>query len=299
MYTHRIIYKHLFLATLATLILGNSIAAHANVIYQYTSALTTVSQDLNNPETIVATDRSLIDGTFGAPFSGRWTASLTFASALAPSSTTALHAESGRLGLGQAETGGVLHYLGTGLGNDLKIVDDIYEYKVGDPLEGTLDILNYSELHGNVTTDAAGNISAWNLSYMLHRVNDGFGGRVWVGPDQKPDGFPDPSLSNLEMGLFLSSEPFEKSISEIDFLNGVFQSPPTAIPAFDAYDDAFWDRNGPTQVHFFTGERGSFTTIQQAPIPGTLALLVAATLAWLTSRATQRRRTPICKRATF
>jgi hypothetical protein len=293
MYAHLNILKHLRPAALAILILSASFAARANVIYQYTSAPAGVSQDLENGRTVVATDPNLIDGTFGAPFGGRWTASLTFASALVPNSTTPLHAESGDLGLtGISAKGGVLHYLGTGLGNNLKIVDDISEYGPDGPLAGTLLILNYSELGGNVTTDAAGNISAWDLSYTLHRVTApggqvNFGGLVWVGPDPKPVGFEDPSLSNVEMLLGLSSASSLRTIFA-DNLNNV-EKVPALQNDFTVYDDAFWDR-GISQVHFFTEGAGSFTTIQQAPSPGTLALLAAAALAWLPNKATRRRR---------
>jgi hypothetical protein len=276
--------KYVTLAAVTLWIFGTSLPTVANVVYQYAEVAPTVSQLSDDSGSVeVATNGSF----FPIGISG-WSASLTFASALAPNSTFDLHSESGDFGLLGAAQGGVLHYSGIGL--PLGIVDDINAYALGPAVDGVLNINNYSALNGSVTTDAAGNISAWRLTYTLYDnlgENPGDPGFVWVGPGPKPADFPDASPGQVGMQILLSSDPTDTTIFGVNAFNGATLDP-SEDKGFTTYDDAFLNP-GALQIHFFTEQSGEFV-IQQAPTPGTLALVLAGVFVCFSNQVSRRQR---------
>src|SRR5688500_13091064 len=94
------------------------------------------------------------------------TATLTFASPLASNSITPVHLESGGFNL-QGATQGDLQSYSAGI-SIYPITSDINTYLTGSDGGTVFNYSRYSAVDGQVTTDASGHISAWNLNFLLY-----------------------------------------------------------------------------------------------------------------------------------
>src|SRR5688500_42568 len=153
-------------------LLAGSVPVQASVVYEFKSAPVAVGWVQNGSQYEVKTTPGFFPGgsvNIGDPL----TASVTFASPLAPNSTIQLASESGGFDfVGRPNRGNVEAYsAGVSL---YPITNDINEYLSGSA--GSVSSYDrYSSLDGQVTTDATGNISEWNLDFTLYDNGSGGG----------------------------------------------------------------------------------------------------------------------------
>ena len=154
----------MFLVIVGALI--GSLSAQASTTYNFTSAPVYLGELQNSGQNEVQTTPGLLQSPnsplpsppiwIGSPI----TAYLSFTSPLSPNSTTPIHLESGGFNLLGPTKGGMDGYWAGG--SIVPISNDINQYKAGSSADA-VKYDHYSAVDGQVTTDASGNISAWNL----------------------------------------------------------------------------------------------------------------------------------------
>ena len=167
----------------AIVLLIGTLPAQANMTYNFTTnpvfvgeAKTTLGEEVQtNPGVLNFPNSPPV--LIGSPLN----ASLTFASPLASSSITSVHLESGGFNLQGATQGGLQSYsAGISL---FPITSNIDTYLTGSA--GTVfNYSRYSAVDGQVTTNASGHISAWNLNFILY--DDGNGGGITLNQSTNP-----------------------------------------------------------------------------------------------------------------
>jgi hypothetical protein len=197
------------------------------------------------------------------------TASLTFTSALAPNTTTFIHAESGGYEFLGSTKGGLDAYNAASF---IAITSDINQYVFGSA-GGNILIQRYSALDGNVTTDANGNISAWILQFKLFDNPFSGGGFIIDTVNKTIDSQP----GIIDAVLDISSNPASSAtISNIVALNGVAD---TNNYIFNGADTLF-DDPGSFQERYYTTQPGSFVPVNPVPEPSVLGLLIISLYKW-------------------
>ncbi|GAB3257686.1 PEP-CTERM sorting domain-containing protein [Chitinimonas naiadis] len=263
-------------AACAAVLLTSMGVAHADVTYTFNSGPVAVGVTQLGSDYVVSTNPAGFN--IGNPFS----ASLTFASVLAPNSTIQLNAETGGYDFaGPANQGGVLAYATNSFPN-YAITSNIAGYVSGQA-GSLIDLVRYSVLDGSVTTDANGNIVAWDLSYYLFD-DQGTGGFTI---DSSTNVLTKGSLSTIDELLHISSGPGASvTIGNVVALNG---QPHSGDYSFLGADTAFVD-DGANQVRYYTQQAGRFAPVVTAvPEPGILALFGVALLAFVPWRRRQSR----------
>jgi hypothetical protein len=265
-------------------LLAGSLPVQASVIYKFTSAPVDVGWVQNGSQYEVKTTSGFFPGgavRIGDPL----TASLTFASPLAPNSTIQLSAESGGFNFidrGHPNQGNVEAY--STQVSLYPITSDLNRYLSGSGGPFT-SYDRYSSLDGQVITDAVGNISKWKLDFTLY--DNGSGGGFTLDNRTSPptvivNGFPSDAPPTFVDGLLsISSDPASPdTISNVVSINGVPQSPPVSFD-YNRGDTAFVDP-GLGQYRYFTDRPGTFTST--IPEPGIWGLMMAGLglLGWKT-----------------
>jgi hypothetical protein len=260
---------------IAISLLMSSLPVQASVIYNFTSAPISVGEEqLGTGERVVQDE----PGLFGLQEIGRsQTASLTFASPLAPNLTNfPLYAESGGSNfIGGPNQGGLEAYLAPGF-FPKPITSDINVYLEGSG--GTVLLFDrYSSLTGEVTTDASGNIVAWDLAFNLYF--DSADGAFTL--DTATNVFNEFGSRNIAALLDISSDPaLPQTIGNVVQINGVPQ-PEGSTYNFNEADTAFTEGFlSDTQFRYYTSQLGSFAPVNQLSTPSTLPLLGTALLSW-------------------
>jgi hypothetical protein len=209
-----------------------------------------------------------------------YAATLSFAAPLAFGAMTAINAEFGGFDLvGGASQGGVLAFSADA---DLAPFGalpirsaplDIYTASI---LGDELHLFKYSTVEGSITTDAAGNISEWNLNFIRHSVEDD-DGIVCTGLACVPS----LELTEQDLVLSITSGPSQDRNLPHVALNGVAADGSVDISFVDtAFGDA-----GAIQNRSFSGGPGSWTvTGTPVPEPGTLALMLFAGFGFAAAR---------------
>lgn len=243
-----------------------AIPAQADVIYNFTSEIFNVQKEVNNPE-----------GTIGA--TGNWfsrRASLTFSAPLAANTTTHLDYKPldfvdpalrhGNLTGYHAQAGQVVF---------TPITSDISAYITSES-ETDFYIDHYSSVIGDITTDASGNISDWDLTFQLYK-NAG-------ATINKATYVSTPAIFVCNVNTFLHIS----SISAVDtaFFANIFNGAPfNADYHFNTGDEMFEDYGGYSQFHYYTAEPGHFTQTNTVPLPAITWLFCSALPGlWLTRR---------------
>jgi hypothetical protein len=194
-------------------------------------------------------------------------ATLELANALAANSATTVSAETGGFNFaGGADAGGVLGFSTGGFASP-GMTSNLNAYVVGSS-PNTVRINRYATLDGTLTTDAIGNVSAWDLRYVLREISGG-SGEIWTGPGPQPANFPTLSLSNTDMFTNLSSASRLLNIN-VFVLDGVQA---TATLNATVFDEGFGDP-GPIQLHRFNTARGVWSAPDTPglPVPGAIWL---------------------------
>ena len=199
-----------------------------------------------------------------------YAASLSFAAPLAFGATTAINAEFGGFDLvGGASQGDVLAFsadadaLGFGALPIRSAPLDIY---TAATLGDEVHLFKYSTVEGSITTDAAGNISEWDLVFIRHSVQDD-NAIVCIGLACVPS----VELTNQDLVLSITSGPSQDRNLPHVALNGVAADGSVDISFVDT---AFGD-SGAIQDRSFSGDIGSWTvTGTPVPEPATLALML-------------------------
>ncbi len=255
--------KKLLIAALLT----NALPVQATVVYHFTSApiYADIQQNTTNYE-IFTNPGTGYNGLM--PVGTPLTASLSFASALAPNTNTQLSAEVGGYDFfGGPNQGGVEAYF-TQTGANYAVTNDINQYLDPGAPAPLIHLLRYSELTGNVSTDANGNISAWNLNFNLYTNGGGFYIDTVANTINNNGGFVDTALT------ISSNAATPKVISNVVRLNGVDN---TSDFAFNGADTVFTD-SGNVQLRSWTQEPGSWQPVNTVPTPDSFVLLLLSTL---------------------
>jgi len=238
-----------------------SISAYASETYQFQTGNVIVGSAVDEH---AVTDKKDSLVTPAAPiFIGdKLSASLTLASPLAANQTTHLSAESGPfdlIGNNGTNTGNVQAYSTSVIDTPHSITSDLNQYH---PTPGATSYIRYSTLDGDITTDASGKISTWDLNFALLKAPGGapFG----INTGTNPPTFIGDSPSQQAAYLHLTSDPNADvfHIYNVSLLNGMPQAPQTYT--FSGKDTAFVDSRG--QFHFYTSP---------VPEPSTWALMIA------------------------
>jgi hypothetical protein len=261
---------------------GAALPAHGAVVYNFVGA-PVIAQTTSTSSPSRGVVLTYPPASAVSPYG----ASLSFASPLANSTTTAINAEYGGFDLvGGPSQGGVLGFSASadvfGLGIFSQISSALGSY-ADSPVNGESRLLRYSTVQGSVTTDALGNISQWNLDFILSEVLNGsyyctgtVAGCV-------------PSVTTTSQDLVLSITSGAAAPRNLPYvaLNGVVGNGSLDI---NFVDTAFVDP-GSTQTRSFSGARGAWTTTNtpgEVPEPGTLALLLMGTLGIFGARKSAR-----------
>ena len=257
--------RKLVKSSLAILVSTFSLSAQSTVIYNFISA------------PLIASTTDVISGQVttyppAASIAG-YGARLSFAAPLAASTTTTISAEiGGQDNIGTPSAGGVLDFSASAdvfsAGIFTRILtsnpNDYFTTSLGDELH----LFRYSEVGGTVTTDAAGNISDWNLSFILW---ESFA-VICTGPNCVPK----VNLGSLDLALTITSGAAVPASFNYSELNGV---PGNGTHNFLAVDAAFADP-GNRQVRSYSGAPGTWSVSGSSlPIPGTLTLILISALA--------------------
>jgi hypothetical protein len=203
------------------------------------------------------------------PFAGSANAQIEFANALAPNSTTVFRSELGGYDLlGAPNTGGVLSYSSPSVAS-FGVSSDITPYLVGEDAL-TVRVFRYSTLEGSLTTDALGNITAWDVQFLLYELSGG-SAFLWKGPSPPPSDFPALSISSLDMATFLNSASTAFNIN-VGVLDGVVGDTTLSATVFDR---VFGDP-GPVQLTRFTTAAGTWSSnaTNNVPVPLSATLLL-------------------------
>ncbi|SFN66263.1 PEP-CTERM protein-sorting domain-containing protein [Nitrosospira briensis] len=256
---------------------AGTLPVQASVVYEFKSAPFAVGWVQNLSQYEVKTTEGFLPGgtvNIGDPL----TASLTFASPLAPNSTIQLSAESGGFDfMGRPNQGNVEAY--STQVSLYPITSDINAYLSGSA--GTVSSYDrYSSLDGEVTTDATGNISEWNLNFTLY--DDGSGGGFMLDHATNPPTIINGLPSSVDGLLSISSNPaLPLTVSNVVSINDVPQDPPVSFD-FNGADTAFVDP-GLGQYRYYTEGPGSMVLV---PEPESWAMIMAGLglLGWKTRR---------------
>lgn len=254
------------LSLVITGLLLGVLPVQAATTYNFTSGPIYVGELQDTGQNKVQTDPGLLQypsplGSPGVYIGSPLSASLSFGSPLAPNSVTPLHAESGGLSLLAPAKGGVQGY-SADAGYIVPITSDIKQYLAGTA--GNISTYNhYSTVDGQITTDASGSISAWNLSFVLQGGNDVLGLDNSTSPPTLLNGFP---TFHQQAVLNISSNPASPMIfSNVVALNGL---PHTDDFPFNGADTAFVDQGG-VQFRYYSQVTGT------VPEPETWAMMLA------------------------
>ena len=264
-----------FLVITGTLI--GSFSAQASTTYQFSSTPVYVGEIQNTGRNEVQTTPGPLPGgppvfIGGAPL----TASLSFASPLAPNSTTPIHLESGGFNL-LGQTKGGLEGYSAGVVSEYPITSDINQYLRGS-FNNIFDYIRYSAVDGLVITDATGRISDWNLNFTLYDNGNGEG--ITLDQSTNP-----PTIVNgfsflTDAVLSISSNPaIPITFSNVVALNG---EPHTGSYSFNGADTVFAD-HGDLQYRYYTAQPGSIVLV---PEPETWAMMMVglSLLGWRAGR---------------
>lgn len=258
--------------------------AQADTAYQFTSAPISLERghdDATGDNTVLTNNFVPNPITPGVPFllngmsavgNTLSSASLTFANALAPNSTTQIHDESGGFSLFGAITGGLTAYSSSFGG----ITSNLNLYQVG---AGANDILysDYTTLDGSVKTDSNGKIVDWNLNFQEYTPQGGIGFfDLNTSTNTLTLGVTDNPTSLMLSGSQGPTIPI--NISKIVDLNGYIQNPPIQNN-YSGHDFGTLDFGlGPEDA--YTASAGSFSSTQTVSEPSSLLLMLATLLSW-------------------
>jgi hypothetical protein len=258
-------------------LLIGSLPAQASVTYKY-SAQTSLGELDTGFGSHVQTAPGLLQGSavhplgpladIGSPI----TASFSFAAPLPLSSTIPVHLESGGYNFLGATQGGLQSYSTDFVTSLLvPITSDINTYAAGSV--GNVDLYHrYSALDGQVTTDASGNISAWNLQFTLY--DDGNGGGIRIDKDTNPPTPKDENGNSFgfqpDALLHISSDSASfQQIQNVVSLNGTSHS---GSYSFDGADWIQENPGGSQHFRYYTDQPGSIVLV---PEPETWAMMIA------------------------
>lgn len=243
-------------------LLMGSIPAYAITTYQFETSPVSVGVGVDQ-NAITDTPGSFVTRESPIRIGDKLSASLTFASPLAPSHTTHLSAESGGFDLigNNGPTQGNVEAYSTSVVYLHPITSDLNQYH---PFGSSL-YDRYSTLDGDVTTDASGKISAWDLTFTLLKANGG----APFGISTNPPGFVGDPPSQVSAYLHINSNPnSHTTIHNVSSINEVSQAPGTNY-SFNGKDTAFLDSAFPGVGQY------RFYTTSPIPEPSTWALMIA------------------------
>jgi hypothetical protein len=250
-----------FLVAIGLLLIG-SLPAQASMTYNFTTQPVYVGEVLTASGNEVQTNPGVLNFPNSPPvlIGSPLTASLTFASPLASNSITPVHLESGGFNL-QGATQGDLQSYSAGI-SIYPITSDINTYLTGSDGGTVFNYSRYSAVDGQVTTDASGHISAWNLNFLLY--DDGNGGGISLDQSTNPptilNGFP----FDIDAVLSISSNPASPvTFTNVIALNGVAN---TNDFHFNGADMAFVDQGNARFNYYMTSP---------VPEPETWGMLIA------------------------
>jgi hypothetical protein len=253
-----------------------SLSAHADVPYEYKGQPVFLGEAEIGSGSYVQTLPGFLQAPtitppppiiIGSPIS----ATFSFASPLAANSTIPLHLESGGYNFLEATQGGLTGYSTDILtSTNYRITNNIDAYLAGSAGD-TFDYYRYSALDGQVTTDASGNISAWDLQFTLYDDGDGTGIRIdkttneftnWSGGGF---GFQPDAILNIS-----SSPASSQSIDNVVELDEAPYSGPDPY-TFSGSDWSQANPGGEQHFRYYTAEPGSIVLV---PEPETWAMML-------------------------
>jgi hypothetical protein len=204
-------------------------------------------------------------------------ASISFLNALPLGTTTNISYESGGYNTVTSGAGGVTAFSASGypVGAPATITSNLTTFFSGP---NVVSVNNISTVSGSLTTDATGQITAWDLDFITYRVsNAGNSNVIWTGPAaDKPLNFPSLSTSSQLMGVYINSVSFNLATNGLTAVDGN-----TAINAITAtvFDQAFLDA-GQLQANRYSRALGTWSSNQVVPVPlpSGLALVLAGAL---------------------
>jgi len=243
--------------------LMSTLPVQASVIYEFTTAPISAGVELfrTTGESAVQTVRTGYFEFGPLPVGVPQTASLTFASPLAPSSVIPISAESGGYDfVGRPNEGGLEAY--SALVFERQITSNIDEYFIR-PLGGWLYYDGYSALEGEVTTDASRNIVNWDLRFHLYNSN------FQIHPEGAIEPLP-VFHTDSDWLVEISSNPASpQTITNVVRLNGVDN---TDNFSFNRADTVFIGGGPDVHYTYYTDQLGSVVLV---PEPETYAMLLA------------------------
>jgi hypothetical protein len=256
-----------------------ALPAQAAVTYEYRGRPIFVGEADTGAGSYVQTTPGLLKDSFFPPappisIGSPIPATFSFASPLAPSSTIPFHLESGGFNFLGPTTGGLQAY-STGILKSVaeygRITSDINTYLVGSPVNNFYEYYRYSALDGHVTTDASGNISAWDLTFTLY---DDPNGGILIDKNTNP-----PTAHSWAGGSFafqpdavlhISSDP--ASFHQITNVVSLNQMPHTGPYDFFGADWAQENPGANLHYRYYTEQPGSIVLV---PEPESWAMMMA------------------------
>ncbi len=247
---------------IATTLSVTTLPAYAAVVYNFTSAPFGVGVINGNEATDTPGARLPLNVS---PYNIGDTrgASLSFANPLSANSTTRISAENGGYDLiGTSNSGGLESYSASS-DRGIPITSDISEYTSGS-IPNIIILTRYSSVEGEVTTDANGKISAWNLLFSLYD-NPGGGYELDTSANTLTgSGF------NVDAQLYISSSAPRPETLYLIALNEASTSTPYT---FNSADTSFADPGG-AQIRYYSSQPGSWTS--PVPVPAAVWLFGSA-----------------------